>query len=161
MAVIDLKNATITMQDATPSTPLSVTLKLGEGTLQYTEKRNLEYKKDRGILDTVREGDQEPVDVKFDFNWVFLKGDADTTIEDAIKRRGGAAAWVSTDPDACAPYAVDIVIVYTPPCAAIKKETITLSDFRWEQLDHDPKAGTISCTGKCNITQATPVRSSQ
>lgn len=160
MAVIDLKNATVTLQDGT-GTPLTVACKLGDGTLQYTEKRNLEYKRDRGALDTVRLGDEEPVDVKFDFNWVFLKGDGDTTIEDAIKRRGGAAAWVSTDADPCAPYAIDIVIEYIPPCSGVKKEIITLSDFRWEQLDHDPKAGTISCSGKCNITEATPVREDQ
>ncbi len=161
MAVIDLKNATITLQDGTDGTPLFIELKVGDGTLQYTEKRNLEYKKNRGALDSVRLGDEEPVEVKFDFNWEFLKGDGDTTIEDALKRRGGAAAWVSTDDDPCAPYTLDIIIEYIPPCSAVKKEIITLSDFRQEQLDHDPKAGTVSCSGKCNITEAAVTRVDQ
>ena len=32
------------------------------------------------------------------------------TIEDVLKRTGPAAAWVSTDSDACRPFAVDVVI---------------------------------------------------
>ncbi|MDE1971186.1 MAG: hypothetical protein KGI50_06470 [Patescibacteria group bacterium] len=164
MPIFDLKNAIITFQDGASPTPNSLTAKIGDGTISWTEHQNIEYKRDRGLLDQVRLGDQDPVDVKFEFNWVFLKGTGgpspggDTSMEDALKKRGGAAQWVSADTDPCAPYAINIQIVYTPICTADDIETIVLPDFRWETLDHDAKAATISCSGKCNVTQATLTR---
>lgn len=143
--------------------PHELEVNVGEGTLSYTEKRNMEYKKNRGVLDTVREGDEEPVDVKLDAQWEFLRsvsGAATPTIEEALKNVGQASGWVTSASDTCEPYAVDVVIVYTPPCEGIPDETITLQDYRWESLEHDAKAGTISTSGKCNITQATVVRGS-
>lgn len=157
-AQFDLKNATIYIKDG-GSEVLEV--KIGEGNLTYSEKKARVYYRDRGKLDTVRDGDEEPVDVSLSFTWEFLKaatGDAAPTIEDALKKRGLAASWVSSDDDACNPYSVDIEIKYNPPCAAIKNEVYLLSDFRYEQLDHDTKAGTVSVTGKCNITEATVTR---
>lgn len=154
-AQFDLKNAVITIQDGGS---LSVEATIGEGTLTFSEKQAREYTLDRGSLDTVRNGDDQPVDVSFDFTWETLIGHGSgvASIEDALKRRGTWAAAVSTDADACAPYAVDIVITYTPtPTGCGQAETITLPDFRWEELNHDAGAGTVSCTGKCNVTQAT------
>jgi len=138
----------------------AVVITVGEGTLTYTEKRNMNYVKNRGILDTVREGDEEPMDVKFDFTWEFLKtGTAEAvTIEDALKKRGGAALWESSSADPCEPYAVKITILYTPPCSNAEDERIELIDFRWEQMDHDLKAGTVAVTGKCNVKEATVTR---
>lgn len=165
-AQIDLKNATIKLRDGTTPTPRELEVKVGEGNLTYSEKRNMEYTLDRGVLDEVKEGDQVPVDVSLDLVWEYITGGSDTgavgTVEDFLKRRGVYAANVSTDADACRPYAIDIVVEYVPVCAgAVVKpnETIILADFRWESLDHDLRAGTISCTGKCNITQATSTRS--
>ena len=101
-----------------------------------------------------------------DFNWAFITGNsADpegaTSIEDALKKTGGAAAWISSDSDLCNPYAVDIIITFTPVCSATEKEIITLADFRYETLDHNANDATISCSGKCNITKATLLRQSQ
>ena len=157
MAAIDLKNATIKIKDGA-SHELEVTI--GEGNISYTEKRNIVYTKDRGALDEVREGDEEPVEVSMDFVWEFLKANTgdDPTIEDALKQRGEASGWTSTDSDACRPYAVDIEILYTPPCGGIYKEKIVLNDFRYEQLQHDIKNAQVSCSGKCNITEATVTR---
>lgn len=166
MAVFDLKNAVISIKDGT-STPNSLTAKIGDGNLTFSEKTNIEYKMDRGLLDTARLGDQVPMEVKLEFNWVFLKGDTgdyaanpavtNISMRDAFTKTGGAAAWVSSDTvDTCAPYAVNIVMVYTP-CLG-KTETITLKDFRKESIDYDPKAGTISVSGKCNVIAPTIVR---
>ena len=114
------------------------------------------------MLDEVREGDEVPMDVRFDFVWEYLLGSATTgaaaTIEDALKKRGNAAAWVSTDSDACRPYAVDIIITYVPDCTPADTEVITLADFRYEQLDHDARAGTVACSGRCNVKTASSVR---
>lgn len=129
-------------------------IKVGEGNMQWTEKRMITYTKDRGKLDTVKLGDEEPVEVKLDFTWVFLKGDtADPpTIEDVLKHRGAAVGWVSSSSDGCEPYAINIVVVYTPPCS-VKKEVYNLHDFRYEDLGHDIKTGQVAVSGKCNVTE--------
>lgn len=160
MAVIDLKNTTISVQDGTAGTPNSLNIKVGDGQLKYTETQNRDYIKDRGKLYQVRNGDEEPVDVSLEFLWEFLYADTalPPSVEDVLKQRGQAATWVTTDTDTCAPYCVDLIIDNAPPCAGTKTEVIKLRLFRWEKLDHDAKAGHVSVTGKCNITGATITR---
>lgn len=134
---------------------------IGEGNLTYDEKHAMQYMKDRGKLDTVRLGDEEPVDVRLDLRWEFLSspiGATTPTIEEALKRIGPAAGWVSSSADHCEPFAVNLEIHYTPLCPDVDKELIVLPDYRYESLSHDAKAGTISTSGKCNVTQATRTR---
>lgn len=140
--------------------PHQLQIKLGEGNLTYTEKKARQYIKDRGRLSTVRNADEEPVEVKMDAQWEFIRASTGLppSIEDVLKQRGEASTWVTSAADPCEPYAVDIVIEYTPPCGNIETEIITLSDFRYEDLPHDTKAGTISISGKCNITEASVSR---
>lgn len=132
-------------------------VKIGDGNLTYTENRDLEYRLDRGNLDTVRELDQQPMDVTMDFIWEFITapGSSDIpTLEDALKQRGVAADWVSSSDDQCEPYAVDIEIEYQPPCSNEDWERITLPDFRWDTIDHNLTDATLTATGRCNATQA-------
>ena len=141
--------------------PHSLEVNLGEGNMTYTEKRNMQYTLSRGKLDTVREGDEVPLEVRLDFTWEFLRAanmDTVPTIEDVLKHRGLASTWLSSSTDPCEPYAINIRLLYNPECSNIDQEQITLSDFRWEDLAHDAKAGTVSVTGKCNITEADVVR---
>ncbi len=148
-------NDTITIQ------PHSLDVKIGEGTLTYDEKRKMEYILDRGRLSTVRLGDEEPMDVKLDFLWEFLTaigGSGIPTIEDAFKKRGEAATWITSSTDPCEPYSLDIVILYEPDCTGIDPEEIILNDFRWESLAHDFKQGSVAVTGKCNNLVATASR---
>ncbi|TRZ53168.1 MAG: hypothetical protein D4S01_01750 [Dehalococcoidia bacterium] len=165
MAQIDLKQATVTIKDGAGH---SLEVRIGEGNLTYTEAKTMEYKLNRGLLDEVREGDQVPIAVAFDFVWDYLKGPSSAsgsggtpTIEDALKKRGAAAAWTSSDSDECRPYAVDLVILYTPDCSTGDKEEITLPDYRFESLAHDVGAGTVASSGNCNATDAIVVRSAQ
>lgn len=135
---------------------------IGSGNLTYSEKRNMDYELDRGLLDTVKEGDEAPVEVAMDFIWDFLtaiSGVDTPTVEDALKQRGPAATWISsaTD-DPCAPYAVDLEVEYIPPCGGIQREIITLPDFRWESLDHNFTDASVATQGKCNATQAIVAR---
>ena len=165
-AQIDLKNAMLYIRDGTTPTAEEIEIKIGEGNLTFSEKINREYTLNRGTLDEVRNGDEVPMDVSFDILWDYIKGSSttgeDPSVEDALKQRGNAAAWESTDSDTCRPYAVDIVIVYTPsPSACGDSETITFPDFRYESLDHDLRGGTASCSGKCNATEPTVVRAAQ
>jgi len=161
MAQIDIKNCTIKFVDGTTPTANELIVKVGEGNLTWTEKRNILFIKDRGHLDLVREGAQVPVDVSLSFVWQFLttmSGDTVPTPEEVLKQTGLASSWVTTDSDTCRPYAIDIVLLDVLNCGGTEDEKITLADFRYESLDHDLKAGTVSVTGKCNITSATAVR---
>ncbi len=161
-AQIDLKNVTVKIKDGTTPTALEIEITIGEGNLTYTETQEREYTLDRGLLDEVRNGDDTPLDVSFDFTWVDISTPLATplvpTVEDALKQQGGAAAWISTDSDVCRPYAVDIEFINVPPCSPGESETITLPDFRYETLDHDLSAGTVSVSGRCNVTEATTAR---
>jgi hypothetical protein len=140
--------------------PHSLKIRIGDGNITWTEKRPIVYVKDRGKLDTVRLGDQEPVEVKFDATWIFLTAsntDTAPTIEDVLKKVNLASAWISSSSDPCEPYAINVVVVYTPPCT-VTPETYTLHDFRYEDLGHDLKAGHLSITGKCNVVSCLNVR---
>lgn len=136
--------------------PHEIEAVIGEGNLTYSEKRTFKYQLNRGKLDTVKEEDEQPMEVKLDFTWEFLKSNTGEipTIEEVFKQEGTASEWVSTSEDPCEPYAVDIVITNTPPCEDVEPEEIVLPDFRWEDLSHDAKASTVSVTGKCNRTRA-------
>lgn len=159
--VIDLKHVTVRIRGGTAGQFIDV--KIGNGNITYDEKRNMDYIKDRGLLDTVREGDQEPIDVRLDAEWDYItsdSGDTQPTIEDALKHRGLASSWDSSSADPCEPYAVDLVLLNVPACtgAGNDPETIILSDFRYESIGHDPKASQLAIAGKCNTTQAVPTR---
>lgn len=160
MPIIDTKLVTIKVRDGGSN---ELTIKLGEGTLTYSEKVDRQYFKDRGILDSVRNGDEQPMEVSLDSVWEFITSNGATTtptptLEDVLKRRGAASAWVSVSDDVCQPYAVDIAIIYDPECAGTYGEDVVLPEFRYESIDHDIKAGTIKLTGKCNATEAVPTR---
>lgn len=137
-----------------------ITIKVGEGQISWDEKRPMEYKKDRGKLDLVRLADEEPMDVNFTLSYTELTAsDPSTdppTPEDALKRRGAAANWVSANiADPCSPYCLNIRLDWTPPnCPSFLTERVILPQYYYESLNHDPKAGTITTTGKCNATQA-------
>jgi hypothetical protein len=136
--------------------------KLGEGNLTYSEKRNLIYVRDRGFIDTMKIGDDEPVDVSMDFTWEFLRsatGDKFMpTFEEAIKQVGQAAGWVSTALDPCEPYCVNVWLLDIPPCGS-DAESIQLPEFRWTGFDHDLKGGKVSVKATCNVLQANVVHS--
>jgi hypothetical protein len=136
-------------------------IKVGEGNMSYDETKAREYLKNRGRLDTVRNADEEPMDVSFEFVWEFITavtGSGIPTLEDALKQRGEASTWLSTSSDACEPYCVDIEIHYDPGCGGNNTELIVLEQFRYETLPHSLSDAQVSCTGKCNVTEATVTR---
>lgn len=163
MADFNLRNAVLKIKDGTTPTVKTLTVKIGEGNLSVSEKKNREYRMDRGTLDTVRDGDDTPLEVSFDFRWQYLKASTGDTpsVRDVLRKEGEASAWVTTDSDACAPYAVDLEFTWTPECTADDIETITLPDFRYEEISYDAKAGTIAVSGKCNVTAMTIARTAQ
>jgi hypothetical protein len=158
---VDIKNATIKMKDGTTPTPEELEIKVGEGNVTFKETSARTYELDKGRLDTVRNGDEAPVEVSLEFLWEWLKADTGLppTPVDALKKRGEAADWVSSSADPCEPYCVDIEITLAPDCEdGSKNEVILLPDFRVEELNYDLRAGQISVSGKCNVTEATITR---
>jgi hypothetical protein len=155
--IIDLKNVTMTIKDGGAN---SVEIKIGEGQMRYDETKTRIYRKNRGQLDEVVDGDEEPMDVSFDFQWEYLLSDTGVapSVEDALKQRGEAAAWVSSDSNTCSPYAVDIELRNVVDCGAEDDEVILLPDFRYEKLSHDARGQSVSVSGKCNATEATITR---
>jgi hypothetical protein len=153
---------TLTGGEAVTFAPIELEIKLGEGNFTYDENREVEYIRDRGRLDTYREGDEQPLDVAFDFTWEFIKaisGSGTPTIEEALKNTGEASTWTSSNTsDPCAPYVVDIEIINAPNCAGILAEVIKLPLFFYTQLAHDSDAASVSVTGQCNVTDAVITR---
>ena len=142
-------------------------IKVGDGNITWSEKKPREFKLDRGVLDQVRNADEQPMEVSFQLMYEELTASNPSTDpptpEDVLKRRGAAANWLSADQDdPCAPYCINIRLVHTPPnCTSVDKERVILPMFYYEDLAHDPKAGTIACTGKCNATEALVSRIAQ
>ena len=161
MAAIDLKKCTIKITDGS-STPNTITIKVGEGNLTYTIARTIEYILDRGTIDAVREGDEVPCAISLDLVYEFFESDIAggeaVTPAEALQQIGNAAAWVTTGSDICEPYAVDLTLTYDPDCSPTKTEVLVFSEFRYESLDFDIKAGTISCSGSCNEIRPTSTR---
>ena len=134
---------------------------IGDGNLTWGEKKEYNYDLNKGNLDTVRQGNEVPIDLSINVIYDFIKApasDLTPTIEEALKQTGRASAWISSSSDLCEPYSVDIEIDHIPTCSGVDKETTTIPDFRQESLDHDPREATISATGRANVTQATTTR---
>jgi hypothetical protein len=141
--------------------PQELTIKIGDGDVTYTESTEYSYDLDRGDLDTVREGNQVPMEVALNFTYEHITTGTGEVISpmDAIKRKGGAAEWVSSATDKCEPYAVDVKIVHTPPCGTAETETTIFPDFRSEKREPNFKDSNISVSGKCNAVEPIVTRS--
>jgi hypothetical protein len=140
--------------------PNRITIKVGEGNITYTEHNNYDYLLDRGNLDSVKEGDEVPMDVKLEavFEHITTGTAEQISPMDALKGIGAADEWLSASPDQCEPYCVDVLVIHTPPCGTAQKETVTFPMFRSETREISYKDATISVTGKCKATEPTVVR---
>jgi len=138
-----------------------IEVKIGEGNLTWSEAKEYEYLLDRGNLDTVKEGDEQPVEMNLEFVYEYVKtqsGQAITPV-DALKQSGEASEWVTTSSDACEPYCVDILAKHCVPCGTPYDEDVLFVDFRYESLDFDMGEATIAVSGRCNVSEPTVTRS--
>jgi hypothetical protein len=140
--------------------PQQIEIKVGGGNLTYSEKNEYNYELDRGNLDSVREGDEQPMEVKLEcvYEHITTGTDEPITPMDAIKGKGAAAEWVSSSADKCEPYAVDIEVEHIVPCGTSQNEITLFPDFRSESRDVDLKEATIAISGKCNATEPIVIR---
>jgi hypothetical protein len=136
-------------------------IKIGEGNCTYTEKMEYKYDLERGNLDAVREGNEVPVDMKFECVYEHITTGTGELIcpMDALKGIGGASEWVTSDPyDPCQPYCVGMFVTYTPPCSGADPEFTLFPDYRAETREIDYNKAMISVNGKCNVTKAVTTR---
>ena len=135
--------------------PQELEIKIGDGNVTYTEHKEYQYLLDRGDLDTVREGNEVPMDVKLDCVYEHITTGTSETISpmDAIKGVGSAAEWVSSSSDLCEPYAVDLEVEHEPSCGVTQDETTLFPDFRPDTKEVNFKDATISVSGKCNASE--------
>jgi len=135
--------------------PRELNIKIGDGDLRYTERDEFNYDLDRGELDTVRRADDVPMEVVSNFVYEHITTGLNEDISpmDAIKRKGDAADWISAATDECEPYAVDVLVIHTPPCGTAQKEFTLFPDFRSEQREVNFKESNIQITGRCNVLE--------
>jgi hypothetical protein len=135
-------------------------VKIGDGNLTWDEVTNFEYEMDRGHIDAVVEGDDEPLSVTLDSVYEFvtaLTGSNVPTPEDVLKRRGEAADWITTGADPCELYAVDIELDFHPPCD-VPHEITTFKEFRWDTVNHELGDATLRFEGRCKNTEPETIR---
>ncbi len=140
--------------------PQRVTVKIGEGDMAWTETKEFIYDRDRDLLDTVREGQEQPVEVEmaFIFDYVTTESGQLITPVDALKRIGEATEWVSSSSDQCEPYAVDIYVLHCVPCGTDEDQDFLFQDFRWESLEYSIQDASIAVSGRCNVSNVVTTR---
>jgi hypothetical protein len=141
--------------------PQRVEITVGEGNVTYTEAREFIYDLDRGNLDSVREGDDQPLAVSLSVTFEAISTGTSETISphDALTQQGSASGWVSSGAEICEVYAIDIVVLHTVACGAKEDETVTFPEFRFESFVPDYQAASIALAGRCKVTEPTVVRS--
>lgn len=141
--------------------PQRLEIQVGEGEISWSETREFIYDRDRDILDTVRQGQDQPMSVDIAFTFEYLTTGTGETMSpvDALKRTNAASEWVSSSSDLCEPYAVDVVILHCIPCGTNQDQEILLPDFRYETLDYSVNDAAVSVSGQCNATDAIITRS--
>jgi len=99
-------------------------IKIGEGNVTFTEAKERIYDLDRGLLDTVRDGDEQPLELSLEFTYVFVTQESGKVVTpvDSLKQLGDASEWVSSSSDQCEPYAVDIELRHCLPCGTDEDE---------------------------------------
>jgi hypothetical protein len=147
--------------DAITFLPQRIEVSIGDGDLSWTENREIIYDRDRDLLDTVRLGEEQPleIDLAFTFEYVTTESGQTITPVDAIKRIGEASEWVSSSSDLCEPYAVDIYVLHCVPCGTDQDQDFLFQDFRYESLDYSIQDASIAVSGRCNVTDVTTTRS--
>lgn len=138
-----------------------IEVEIGEGNLTWSETKEYEYLRERGDLDTVKEADEQPVEMSMEFVYEYIKTESgqDITPVDALKNAGEADEWVTSSSDLCEPYSIDVLVKHCVPCGTDKDEDVLFTDFRYESLDFDLGEATIAVSGRCNVSEPTVTRS--
>jgi hypothetical protein len=160
---IELKNCNLYILDATGSNYLAV--RIGEGTLTYSTKKDIIPRKSRGNLYQLREGEEQVTEVNFQFIWdnITSSGEEPPTVEEALD--GLAPGWVSASNavDPHGPYTTNLQLVNQVPCYGVSggfiTETFNFPIFAYTDLSHSVKDSMVDCKGISNRPKPIIVRS--
>lgn len=146
--------------DAIAFLPQRVTMKVGSGNIEWTESDDPQVDTDRGILDGVRLGVEQPMQVSasFVFNWLRASSGQPITVYEALHQIGGASDWHNAADDPCEPYCVDIYVIDTPPCGSEQSEVIIFEKFYKNEVNPTVEGGLVNLSGICNATAPTITR---
>ena len=168
--VKNLRNSTLTIRDAS-LTPKNLVIAVEDGNLAITVKDPSFLIRNRGKIVSRRKGDEEQMEVSFDFKFTQWSGDAgasavgNVSVLDVLRGKGAAVGnvtatdnCVSTDTDGCAPWAMDLIFKIFTTCdqtATGDYEQLILSKFHAESVDfkEGSEANTISVKGMCLVTE--------
>ena len=142
MSQRSMRDATLNIKDGGSNT---VEVKIGDGNITWNERRNVEYTHNRGAIDEVCLGDDEAVEVNFDFIWEWISSITGTSIVEALKVT--ASGW-ATSGGTCEPDSCDLEVILAPTNCGSDSETVDFPEFRWETINPDLRAGQISCSGR-------------
>lgn len=135
--------------------PARIEMKVGEGNLEHTETDEPIIDTDRGLLDGVRAGTEQPMQVSSSFVYNFLRASSGDpiTVYEALHRIGGASVWHNTASDPCEPYQVDIFVIDSPPCGSEQAEVIFFRRFCKQTVNASVEAAAVEFSGICNATR--------
>mgnify|MGYP001603984751 CR=1 FL=1 len=149
----NLRDGEITLKDGT-GTPLTVVLTLEQGDMSWTDRRNYVKVLDRGVLDHVRAGDQEPVVLSFSVKIDRVsEPTSPVTLYNALRKMGAAASWLSVG-QTHEPYALLVQFRMLDPAGGADHEIITFNKFFPEEvtMDEGEEFNTVSASGFAYIT---------
>jgi len=152
--------STVAESDAVVFMPQRLSIRIGDGDVTWTESREMIYDLDRDLLDSVREGQEQPVEIELNFVFEEVTATSGQPVSpvDALKRIGEATEWVSSSADLCQPYAVDLFVIHCVPCGTDQDQDFLFQDFRWESLDYSIQDAAIAVSGRCNVANITTTR---
>lgn len=129
--------------------PQTVEVKMGTGNLSWTENNPTIVDTDRGILDGVREDDEQPMDVNLVGTYQFLRSSSGQpiTVYEALTRTGNAAGWFNAAADPCEPYQVTLRVVHQPPCGSSQAEVCKFPYFIANTREMSIEDATVSIVG--------------
>lgn len=135
--------------------PRSVTMKVGEGNVDYTKTKAPIIDLDRGDIDGARRGNQEAMQVNFTyvFDWMRSSTGEGPTVDEALEQEGEASDWLTAAADKCEPYQVTIRIVDAPDCGSEEAEVMLFKYFMPQTVNPTFESGLVNVSGICVTTK--------
>lgn len=167
MATRNLINGSLKILDGATPTPNELVIPLDEGNLDFEVDETAEVVMNRGSIVGFADFPERPCVISFTIKfeeWLgkTLSG-ANPSPQDALRKKGNAAAWVSTQ--LCGPYTVDLEFTIAKPSNCTdpneQPEVLTFADFHADthKFTEGEVYNTVAVAGKALIVAPTSVRS--
>ena len=137
-----------------------INVKIGEGNLTYTEHRDYQLPaRPRTVGHGARaQGRADGREARRRVRAHHQRHQRGRLPDGRLEGHNSAVEWVSSSPDQCEPYCIDVLVEYDPPCAPVNRETTVFPMFRAETREMNYNAATIVLSGKCMAKEPTVYR---